>query len=62
MDIGQRILYGISGAIFGALVALTSVFFMDEGFLLIMACAAAGGAVIAFFLGERAIDWLKEFL
>ena len=58
----QRVVYGIFGAFLGALIAILTLFYVYEISWLFVGLAGTACFIVAFFLGEKAVLWLKEIL
>ena len=58
----QRVVYGIFGAFLGALIAVLALFYVYEISWLFVGMSAAACFIVAFFIGEKAVLWLKEIL
>ena len=54
------IVHGSCGAFLGALIALSTLFWFDQINWIFVAIAATFGFLLAGFLGERGLEWLKE--
>ncbi len=56
----ERLLYGLVGAILGAVIALSAMWYIDEIVVPIVAACAVVAGLAAALGGERVIDLLKD--
>ena len=54
------IVHGSCGAFLAALIALSTLVWFDQINWIFVAISAAFGFLLAGFLGERGLEWLKE--
>ena len=60
--VGQRLVHGSCGAFLAALVAMSAHFWWTDINWWVVAIVAAFGFLLAWFVGEEAIEFLKSVL
>lgn len=57
-DLLQRLIHGLCGALLGGLIGLAAGYYFEDHLIWIVSAGAAICFVVAFALGETAIEWI----